>query len=106
MGGVLRPEQPRAPDRCRHDVAVVAVDVRVRHAGVPGHGRGQARRRLLLARRAPVRRPPPARRPRLDDAVKTLTDDDWQFRSKGLGPKGYLEMDEYDGKPNHRTRKH
>ncbi len=42
----------------------------------------------------------------LDDAVKTLTDDDWQFRDKGLGRKGYLEMDEYDGKPNLRTRKY
>ncbi|MEX7470397.1 hypothetical protein AB4Z39_11870 [Mycobacterium adipatum] len=42
----------------------------------------------------------------LDDAVKTLTDEDWQFRSKGLGRKGYLEEDEYDGKPNLRTRKY
>lgn len=42
----------------------------------------------------------------LDDAVKTLTDEDWQFRSKGLGRKGYLEQDEYDGKPNLRTRKY
>ena len=38
---------------------------------------------------------------RLDDAVTKLTDDDWQFRDKGLGRKGYLEMDEYDGKPNY-----
>ena len=43
---------------------------------------------------------------RLDDAVKQLTDDDWQFRDKGLGRKGYLEMDEYDGKDNLRTRKY
>ena len=45
-------------------------------------------------------------RARLDDAVKTLTDEDWQFRDKGLGRKGYLEMDEYDDKPNLRTRKY
>ena len=42
----------------------------------------------------------------LDDAVKLLTDEDWQFRDKGLGRKGYLEMDEYDDKPNLRTRKY
>ena len=45
-------------------------------------------------------------RRRLDGAVKTLTDEDWQFREKGLGRKGYLEMDEYDDKPNLRTRKY
>ncbi|TVY02578.1 hypothetical protein FPV58_11335 [Mycolicibacterium porcinum] len=45
-------------------------------------------------------------RARLDDAVKQLTDEDWQFREKGLGRKGYLEDDEYDGKPNLRTRKY
>ena len=43
---------------------------------------------------------------KLDDAVKQLTDEDWQFRDKGLGRKGYLEMDEYDGKDNLRTRKY
>src|SRR6476620_3684242 len=43
---------------------------------------------------------------RLDDAVTKLTDDDWQFRDKGLGRKGYLEMDSYDDKPNLRTRKY
>ena len=37
---------------------------------------------------------------------EALTDEDWQFREKGLGRKGYLEMDEYDGKPNYRTRKY
>ena len=45
-------------------------------------------------------------RKRLDAAVKMLTDEDWQFREKGLGRKGYLEMDEYDDKPNLRTRKY
>lgn len=45
-------------------------------------------------------------RARLDDAVTKLTDADWQFRDKGLGRKGYLEMDEYDDKPNLRTRKY
>ncbi len=45
-------------------------------------------------------------RANLDDAVKHLTDADWQFRDKGLGRKGYLEMDEYDDKPNLRTRKY
>jgi hypothetical protein len=45
-------------------------------------------------------------RARLDDAVKKLTDDDWQFREKGLGRKGYLELDENDGQPQYRTRKH
>lgn len=45
-------------------------------------------------------------RARLDDAVRQLTAEDWQFRTKGLGRKGYLEMDEYDGQPNLRTRKH
>ena len=45
-------------------------------------------------------------RAHLDDAVSTLTDKDWQFRDKGLGPKGYLEMDSYEDKPNLRTRKY
>jgi hypothetical protein len=45
-------------------------------------------------------------RTRLDAAVKMLTDEDWQFREKGLGRKGYLEMDSYDDKPNLRTRKY
>ncbi|MCV7126256.1 MULTISPECIES: hypothetical protein [Mycolicibacterium] len=45
-------------------------------------------------------------RAQLDDAVKLLTDEDWQFRDKGLGRKGYLELDEYDDKPNWRTRKY
>ncbi|MFM8600382.1 MAG: hypothetical protein ACKOB8_15475 [Mycobacterium sp.] len=43
---------------------------------------------------------------RLDDAVKKLTEADWQFYGKGHGRKGYLEMDEYDGEPNLRTRKY
>jgi hypothetical protein len=45
-------------------------------------------------------------RARLDDAVKKLTEDDWQFREKGLGHKGYLELDENDGQSQFRTRKH
>ncbi|WP_180896823.1 hypothetical protein, partial [Mycobacterium tuberculosis] len=45
-------------------------------------------------------------RTRLADAVHKLTDDDWQFRAKGLRRKGYLELDEHDGQPQHRTRKH
>ena len=45
-------------------------------------------------------------RAQLDDAVKQLTDEDWQLRDKGLGRRGYLEMDEYEGKPQLRTRKH
>lgn len=46
-------------------------------------------------------------RANLDDAVKQLTDEDWQFRDKGgLGRKGYLEMDEFDDKPSLRTRKY
>ena len=36
-------------------------------------------------------------RARLDDAVSKLTDEDWQFREKGLGRKGYLELDEHEG---------
>jgi hypothetical protein len=43
---------------------------------------------------------------KLDDSAKQLTAEDWQYREKGLGRKGYLEMDEYDGKPNYRTRKY
>ena len=42
----------------------------------------------------------------LEESVKLLTDEDWQYREKGLGKKGYLEMDEYDDKPNLRTRKY
>ena len=45
-------------------------------------------------------------RAQLDDAVKKLTDEDWQFREKGLGRKGYLERDEYDGEKSWRTRKY
>ena len=35
-----------------------------------------------------------------------LTDADWQFREKGLGRKGYLELDEHEGEEQFRTRKH
>ena len=45
-------------------------------------------------------------RARLDAAVGQLTATDWQFRDKGLGPKGYLEEDSYDDEPALRTRKH
>jgi hypothetical protein len=45
-------------------------------------------------------------RARLDDAVSKLTDDDWQFRDKGLGRKGYLELDEHEGEEQFRTRKY
>jgi hypothetical protein len=45
-------------------------------------------------------------RARLDDSVKKLTKDDWQFRERGLGRKGYLELDEHEGQPQYRTRKH
>lgn len=43
---------------------------------------------------------------RLSEAVGHLTADDWQFRDKGLGRKGYLEEDELDDEPALRTRKH
>lgn len=42
---------------------------------------------------------------RLAAAVEMLTDEDWQFRAKGLGRKGYLEQDDLDGEPAMRTRK-
>ncbi|WP_245650285.1 hypothetical protein [Millisia brevis] len=42
---------------------------------------------------------------RLAAAVEMLTDQDWQFREKGLGRKGYLEQDDLDGEPAVRTRK-
>ena len=45
-------------------------------------------------------------RRRLEAAVEKLDDSDWQVRSKGLGKKGYLEMDEYEDKPNLRTRRY
>jgi hypothetical protein len=45
-------------------------------------------------------------RARLDDAVSKLTDADWQFREKGLGRKGYLELDEHEGEEQFRTRKY
>ena len=45
-------------------------------------------------------------RAQLDDAVKKLTDEDWQFREKGLARKGYLERDEYEGEKSWRTRKY
>ena len=50
------PDNPEHLIAADHDLAAVAVDVRVRHAGLQGHRRGPARRRLLLARRVPVRR--------------------------------------------------
>ena len=40
----------------------------------------------------------------LDAAVKHLSAKDWQLRDKGLGRKGYLEDDEYEGQPSLRTR--
>ncbi len=45
-------------------------------------------------------------RAKLDDSAKQLTDEDWQFREKGLGRKGYLEKDELDGEKQWRTRKY
>ena len=69
--------------------------MRFRHAGLPGHGRSHG---AFLS--------DDDDRAKLDDAVTHLTDADWQFRDKGLGRKGYLEMDEYDDKPNLRTRKY
>ena len=65
---------------------------------------GTTRRRMLFARRVHVRQ----RRHRRAWTTRSrlLTDEDWQFREKGLGKKGYLEMDEYDDKPNLRTRKY
>ncbi|MEJ6538463.1 MAG: hypothetical protein QNL98_14680 [Mycobacterium sp.] len=45
-------------------------------------------------------------RANLDAAVEKLTDADWQFRSKGMGRKGYLEMDTFEDEPNLRTRKY
>ena len=103
MGGVLRPGQSRASDRGGPDLAALPLDVCVRHAGLPGHRGGPPGRRMLLARRVPVRRRrprPPGRR------GQKLTDADWQFREKGLGRKGYLELDEHEGQPQYRTRKH
>ena len=85
---VLRP-QSRASDRRRPHLAAVEVDVRVRDAGgarEPSRvGRDDGYSRAFLS--------DDDDRARLDDAVKTLTDKDWQFRDKGLGAKGYLEMD-------------
>lgn len=44
-------------------------------------------------------------RNRLAAAVEMLTDEDWEFRHKGLGRKGYLEQDDLDDEPALRTRK-
>ena len=45
-------------------------------------------------------------RAKLDAAVANLTAEDWQFHDKGIGRKGYLEMDSYEDEPNLRTRKY
>ncbi|MDG3016356.1 hypothetical protein [Speluncibacter jeojiensis] len=45
-------------------------------------------------------------RDRLDAAVADLTDEDWQFRAKGLSKKGYVEEDELEDEPALRTRRH
>ncbi len=97
------PRQSRTSDRRRHHLAVFAVDVRVRYARVPGTVEnrpddGCCSHGAFMSDDDDVAK--------LDDAVKQLTDEDWQFRDKGLGRKGYLEMDEYDGKDNLRTRKY
>lgn len=41
---------------------------------------------------------------KLEASVALLDDADWQFRRKGLGKKGYLELDENDGEQQLRTR--
>lgn len=84
-------------------MAAVAVDVRVRHTGVQGTvddrpDDGCCSHGAFLS--------DDDDRAKLDDAVTLLTDEDWQFRSKGLGPKGYLEWDSYDDEPTLRTRKY
>ncbi len=38
-------------------------------------------------------------REKLDNAVRMLTPDDWQFMEKGLGKKGYLEEDDLETSP-------
>ena len=43
---------------------------------------------------------------RLEAAVKTLTDDYWQFRKKGLGRRVTSRWTSMDEKPNLRTRKY
>lgn len=45
-------------------------------------------------------------REKLDNAVRMLTPDDWQFMEKGLGKKGYLEEDDLEDEPALRTRKY
>ncbi|KAA0022406.1 hypothetical protein FOY51_15345 [Antrihabitans cavernicola] len=45
-------------------------------------------------------------RKKLDRSVKLLTAADWQFMSKGLGKKGYVELDELEDEPALRTRRH
>ena len=61
------------------------MDLRVRHPGVQGHRRGPARRRLLLARRVPVRRrrPRPPRRRRVEIDRRRLA-----VPRQGPGPQG------------------
>ena len=45
-------------------------------------------------------------RAKLDRSVQMLTPADWQFMSKGLGKKGYVETDELEDEPALRTRRH
>lgn len=75
----------------------------IRHTRLPGHRRGPAKRRLLFARCVPVRRrrPHPVGRRGAQADRRRLA-----VPGKGLRRKGYLELDEHDGQPQHRTRKH
>ena len=85
MGGVLRPGQSRAPDRGRPHLAAVPLDVCIRHAGLPRHGGGPPGRRVLLARRVPVRR----RRPRpLGRRGQTADRRRLAIPRKRFGPQG------------------
>ncbi len=43
---------------------------------------------------------------RLHESVKLLRPGDWQFMKQGLGKRGYIEEDEFDGEPALRTRRY
>jgi hypothetical protein len=43
---------------------------------------------------------------KLNESVKLLTPEDWQFMDKGLGKKGYVEEDDLEDEPALRTRRY
>ncbi len=100
VGAVRRSGERRAHHQGRHDVASFALDLRFGTPACQGTvadrpDDGCCSHGAFLC--------DDEDREKLDNAVRMLTPDDWQFMEKGLGKKGYLEEDDLEDEPALRT---